>query len=164
MRTFLTLFVLVGVFSLPVSAQDYPKGELFGGYQFTHLNPGINANGWNASITGNVNRWFGVTADFSGAYKNGGKFHTAMAGPVFSLRKSEIVTPFAHVLVGAAVLSGGGTSTAFATAIGAVWISRSTSTWQYASCKRIGCCCIPGESRTKRTPVCPRALCFDSNG
>ncbi len=118
MRTFLTLFVLVGVFSLPVSAQDYPKGELFGGYQFTHLNPDINANGWNASITGNVNRWFGVTGDFSGAYKNGGKFHTAMAGPVFSLRKSDIVTPFAHVLVGAAWVSDGGTETAFATAIG----------------------------------------------
>lgn len=118
MRTFLTLFVLVGVFSLPVSAQDYPKGELFGGYQFIHVNPDINANGWNASITGNANRWFGVTADFSGAYKNGGKFHTLMAGPVFSLRKSDKVTPFAHVLVGAAVASGGGTATAFATAVG----------------------------------------------
>lgn len=119
MRTFLTLFVLFGVFSLPVSAQDYPKGELFGGYQFTHLEPNLNANGWNASITGNANRWFGVTADFGGAYKNGGRIHTVMAGPVFSLRQSEKVTPFAHVLLGAAVASGGGTSsTAFATAVG----------------------------------------------
>lgn len=119
MRTFLGLLVLVTICSLPASAQEHPKGELFGGYQFTHLNPDINANGWNASIAGNVNNWLGVAADVSGAYKNGGKLHTLMVGPVFSLRKSENVTPFAHVLVGAGFASGGGsTSTAFATAIG----------------------------------------------
>ncbi len=119
MRTFLTLVVLVGVCSLPVAAQDYPKGELFGGYQFTHLNPSVNANGWNASITGNVNKWLGISADFSGAYKNGGKLHTVMAGPVFSMRTSSNVTPFVHALFGAGIASGGGTSsTAFATALG----------------------------------------------
>ena len=116
MRTFLAVFVLAGVCSLPASAQDHPKGELFGGYQFTHLSPDLNASGWNASIAGNLNSWLGVAADFSGAYKNGGKFHTAMVGPVFSLRKSERVTPFAHVLFGGAFATGG--NNAFATAIG----------------------------------------------
>jgi opacity protein-like surface antigen len=119
MRIFLTLVVLLGACSFPVSAQDYPKGELFGGYQFAHLNPNINASGWNASITGNVNNWLGVSADFSGAYKNGGKVHTVMAGPVFSIRKSKAVTPFAHALFGVAHASGNGASSnAFATALG----------------------------------------------
>jgi len=119
MRIFLTLVVLAGVCSLPVSAQDHPKGELFGGYQFTHLNPNINASGWNASITGNANNWLGISADFSGAYKNGGKVHTVMAGPVFSIRTSSKVTPFAHALFGVAHASGNGASSnAFVTALG----------------------------------------------
>jgi len=119
MRTFLFGVVLVVVCSLPVAAQDHPRAEFFGGYQFTHLQPDINANGWNASIAGNVNSWFGVAADFSGAYKNGGKLHTVMAGPVFSIRKSDKITPFAHVLVGGSWASGGGiTTNAFTTAVG----------------------------------------------
>ena len=119
MRKILAVLVFSAVWSLTAAAQDHPRGELFGGYQFTHFDPNVNANGWNASITGNLNNWFGVTADFSGAYKNGGKLHTAMAGPVFSYRKSERVTPFAHVLVGGAVASGGGISeNGFAMAVG----------------------------------------------
>ena len=119
MRKILAVLVFSIVCSLTAAAQDHPKVELFGGYQFTHFNPDINANGWNASIAGNVNSWFGVAADFSGAYKYGGKFHTAMAGPVFSYRKSERVTPFAHVLLGGAVASGGGISeNGFAMAVG----------------------------------------------
>lgn len=74
----------------------------------------MDANGWNASLTGNVNQWFGVAADFSGAYKSGEHVHTYMFGPVLSAR-SDKVTPFAHVLFGGA--SGGGTN-AFAMAFG----------------------------------------------
>ena len=120
MRTVLAVFVLAILFSLPASAQqDYPKAEFFGGYQFTHLSPDINASGWNASLTGNVSSWFGLTADVSGAYKNGGRLHTVMVGPTFSLRKSDKVTPFAHVLLGGAFASGnGGSENAFATAVG----------------------------------------------
>ncbi|HJZ63298.1 MAG TPA: outer membrane beta-barrel protein [Candidatus Acidoferrum sp.] len=110
MRKVLAVLVFSVVCSLTAAAQDHPRGEVYGGYQFTHFDPNINANGWNASVAGNLNSWFGVKADFSGAYKNGGKFHTAMAGPVFSYRKSERVTPFAHVLVGGAWASGGGIS------------------------------------------------------
>lgn len=119
MRKILAVLVFSVVCSLTAAAQDHPRGEIYGGYQFAHFNPDINASGWNASIAGNVNSWFGVKADFSGAYKNGGKLHTAMAGPVFSYRKSERVTPFAHVLIGGAVASGGGISeNGFAMAVG----------------------------------------------
>ena len=54
------------------AAEDHPKVEVFGGYQHLRVGvaPDIGANGWNAAITGNVNRWFGVTADFSGAYRS----------------------------------------------------------------------------------------------
>ena len=119
MRTVLAVFVLAAVFTLPASAQDHPKAELFGGYQYTHLHPDINASGWNTSITGNFSSWFGLTADVSGAYKNGGRLHTVMVGPTISFRQSDKVTPFVHVLVGAGFGSGnGGTKTAFETAVG----------------------------------------------
>jgi opacity protein-like surface antigen len=118
MRKLMFFTVLLGFSCLPLAAQDYPKAELFGGYQFTHLEPSLNANGWNASLTGNLNSWFGGNVDFSGAYKSGVKFHTFMFGPVVSLRKSELVTPFAHVLVGAARLSDGGSTTGFSMAVG----------------------------------------------
>jgi hypothetical protein len=114
MRQIMILAVFVGLISLPVMAQDFPKAEIFGGYQYTHFEGGVDANGWNASLTGNFNRWFGVAADFSGAYKFGDHVHTYMFGPVISAH-SDKVTPFAHALFGGA--SGGGT-TAFAMAFG----------------------------------------------
>jgi hypothetical protein len=114
MRQLMILALSLGLLSLPAMAQDFPKAEIFGGYQYTHFEPGLNANGWNASLTGNVDRWLGIAADFSGAYKSGGHVHTYMFGPVVSAR-SDKVTPFAHALFGGA--SGGGT-TAFAMAFG----------------------------------------------
>jgi hypothetical protein len=44
------IILLVVVFSVPTFAQ---KVELFGGAQYEHLQPGDNAVGWNASLTGN---------------------------------------------------------------------------------------------------------------
>ena len=96
----------LALFSTSASAtEEYPKAELFGGYQFTSLGGpgGVNANGWNAAVSGNVNRWFGVTADFSGAYKGIGEVnaraHTYTFGPAFTLRNGR-VSAFAHVLFG----------------------------------------------------------------
>lgn len=62
MGTLLVFFFVVAV-SIGV-AQAAPRAEIFGGYQYTHFDGGPNANGWNASLTGNVNSWFGITADF----------------------------------------------------------------------------------------------------
>jgi outer membrane protein with beta-barrel domain len=94
--------------SLATFAQEMqteaPKAEIFGGYQYTRFDGGLNANGWNSSVTGNLNRWFGVAADFSGAYKSqsGVSFHnyTYTFGPVVSYRHNESFTPFAHFLAG----------------------------------------------------------------
>jgi hypothetical protein len=75
-----------------------------------------NANGWNASATVNLYKWFGLTSDFSGLYGLKGSetiplgsgtvteqisenFHSFLFGPQISYRKGRLV-PFAHLLVG----------------------------------------------------------------
>jgi opacity protein-like surface antigen len=90
--------------SLPVLAQDVPKVEVFAGYSWA----GGNFHGVNTSVTGNVNKWFGVTADFSGHYGNelegpilvSKDAHTFQVGPRFS-RRGKRFTPFVYALVGA---------------------------------------------------------------
>lgn len=84
--------------------------EIFGGLQFTHLQPSYNAFGWNAALTGNFKHVLGITGDFSGAYKSGSDFHSYTFGPVLSARL-PIVQPFVHALFGGATLSVSGTST-----------------------------------------------------
>lgn len=61
-------------------AQEIPRAEMFGGYQYGNLAATPTAlgglvgiqraslNGWNASGTVNVNRWLGGVADFGGIY------------------------------------------------------------------------------------------------
>ena len=93
-----------------VGQQDVPKAELFGGYSFASLEAGTGLsrpklNGWNGSLTGNVNSWFGVVADFSGQYGTqasvGRNAHSFLFGPRFAYRGNERVTPFVHSLFGA---------------------------------------------------------------
>ena len=107
MRNFIGSALLVSLVSLAAFAQEggnTPKAEIFGGYQYTRFDGGVNANGWNTSLTGNLNNWFGIAADFSGAYKtqNGVSFnnYTYTFGPVISYRHNETFTPFAHFLAG----------------------------------------------------------------
>ncbi len=100
--------LFVGMFSLAASAQEMgttaPKAEIFGGYQCTPFDGGLNANGWNTGATANFNNWFGIASDFSGAYKsqNGVSFHnyTSTFGPPVSWRRNPAFTPFAHFLAG----------------------------------------------------------------
>ena len=89
-------------------AQETPKAELFGGYSYA----GGNFHGWHASVAGNVNKWFGLAADFTGHYGGGTdedgfderqRVHSYHFGPRFSARRQR-VTPFAHALFGASSL------------------------------------------------------------
>jgi opacity protein-like surface antigen len=108
-------------------AQEYPRAEVFGGYSYFHTDDGADLHGWNASVSGNLNSWFGLVADFSGHYDSTSSrseltlpdfpefpfppvltvftaktsIHTFLAGPRFSYRKTERITPFGHVLFGA---------------------------------------------------------------
>ncbi len=102
----LSLLILI-VVPLPGAAQ---RVEIFGGVQYTHLQPSYNAVGWNAAVTGNFKHVLGITGDFSGAYKSGGDFHSYTVGPVLTARL-PIVQPFVHALFGGATLTAAGTST-----------------------------------------------------
>jgi opacity protein-like surface antigen len=95
---------LVLLVSLSVMAQDVPKVEVFGGYSWA----GGNFHGWNTSVTGNVNNWLGVVADFSGQYGSeldgviriNQDAHSFLFGPRLS-RRGKKFTPFAYALFGA---------------------------------------------------------------
>jgi hypothetical protein len=93
MRNFIGFSVLALILSTGI-AHAQQRGELFGGYQYSHQ--GSKWGGWNAAFTGNVNSWLGLTADFSGH----GKFFTSTFGPTFSANLPR-AKPFVHALFGA---------------------------------------------------------------
>src|SRR5215212_1409906 len=110
MRKILLTAILILMASPATTAQEVetPKAELFGGYSYA----GGNFHGWNASLAGNVNKWFGVVADFTGHY--GGsidedgfdekqRVHSYHFGPRFYARRKRAM-PFAHALFGASTL------------------------------------------------------------
>src|SRR5690242_6019483 len=92
------MWLFVGLYLL-CAAAEAQRVELYGGYQFTHLQPAFNANGWNASLTGNFKHVLGITGDFSGAYRDNLSVYTYTVGPVFTARL-PVVQPFAHALFG----------------------------------------------------------------
>ena len=96
--------LLLSLFAVTAFAQKF---EAFGGYQFTHLQPAFNANGWNVAVTGNFKHVLGITADFSGAYGDSLHVHTYTGGPVLTARL-PVVQPFVHALFGGITLSGTG--------------------------------------------------------
>ncbi|HMJ25508.1 MAG TPA: hypothetical protein VK475_06750 [Pyrinomonadaceae bacterium] len=130
LRKALCSMCLVFLPLLPALAQDVPKAEVFGGYSWS----GGNFHGWNASATGNINRRFGIVADFSGHYGSDPgvpilvkqNAHSLLFGPRLSFRGKRL-TPFVYGLFGAtrfaesAVISGqhlSAVSTGFSLAIG----------------------------------------------
>jgi opacity protein-like surface antigen len=90
--------------SLTALAADYPKAEVFGGYQFTHLEGSGNFNGLNFALNGNLNQWLGIAVDIGTAYKTQDGVslsnYTYTFGPVMSLRANKSYTPFVHALIG----------------------------------------------------------------
>jgi hypothetical protein len=120
---------VIGLCAVSVMAQENtPKAEIFGGYQYTRMgvsSSGFNLNGWNGSVTGNLNKWLGVTADFSGAYKNVSasasglsasvdfKSYTYTFGPVVSLNHEGAFNPFVHALFGGVRASVSGSASGF---------------------------------------------------
>lgn len=114
MRRFLIILALLTVLPVAAAAQDTPKVEIFGGYSYLRQTDnliGEDLHGWNASFTSNITKWMGLAAEFSGHYgdatltpglKADVATHIFAVGPRFAYRGSERVTPFAHVLLGAA--------------------------------------------------------------
>jgi outer membrane protein with beta-barrel domain len=125
MRKLIGVALFLCLVSLMAAAQESgsSKAEIFGGYQYTKFDGGLNANGFNGAVTGNLNRWLGVTADFSGAYGSQGgvdtKTYTYTFGPQVQMSSGKI-TPFAHALFG-------GAHTSASTNVTGTTVSASTS-------------------------------------
>lgn len=147
--------VLVVFFSVVAQAQIPTSGNIFFGYSYSRGNvftkniaspvpvdPGINLNGWEASLEGKFLPWIGLVADLDWHYGSrsvrsgcvppactgvapfhlNASRHELMFGPQASVSVGKY-TPFAHLLIGFAhqTDSGSGISnsdTTFATAIG----------------------------------------------
>lgn len=110
------LFVLLCVSF--VAAQDAPKAEVFGGYQFISIdtkNVGLDrqmAQGWDADVAFNPNKNLGIVADISGVYKSeiqgvqvDAKLYNYLFGPRISHRTDK-VTVFGEALFGGGHISG----------------------------------------------------------
>ena len=109
MRNFMGVVVLVCMISSLGLAQEPPKPEVYGGYQFTSTDGGWHASGWNTAANLYIKRWLGATADFSGVYHNGGNLYTCTFGPVVSTHEKSF-SPYAHALFGGARAGAGGIS------------------------------------------------------
>jgi opacity protein-like surface antigen len=134
MKAFRILVVLAAClcFAGVAMAQDTPVVDLFGGYTFIHFNGGSgvvssvsgatttltsNINGGSGSVAYNVNKWFGLAADFGGSeittanlsglpsVNVSSTLFTYLFGPRVSYRGWKTFTPFAQVLVGGAHVS-----------------------------------------------------------
>lgn len=100
------LFICFVFLGAEAHAQQVPRWEVFGGYSFLRLDsPALgfadysNMNGWNASVTGNLNRRFGIVIDGSGNYAANVGAYNIMIGPEITQRRDKGKF-FAHVLVG----------------------------------------------------------------
>ena len=108
--------VLFGLFGamlltcgLPAAAQERPQAEVFLGGSFLRQSS-TNYGGWSAGITGNVNSWLGITADFSGHYNSPLSVYTYTFGPRLAVPQDTGVVPFTQATFGVARLSAFGTS------------------------------------------------------
>ena len=123
MRKFVLGAIFLGLFVLPLMAQDTPKAEVFGGYQYQYLGgdfTGLNTNGWDASVTANINKHFGIAGQFGGVYKSEtvtsddvsvtakAHLYDYTFGPVIAMDFSAKINPFVHVLFGGFTIGGTG--------------------------------------------------------
>ena len=112
MKKVIWLALAIAILTCSAYAQDAPREEMSVGYSFLRLGGtgGVNQNGGNVSIAGNINSWLGIVGDVGGYHSSpvGGSVntYTFLVGPRFSLR-GERVTPFAQVLFGGAHLTAG---------------------------------------------------------
>ena len=126
MRNLLILGVLTLIAATPTRAQDYPKAEVFGGYQYLRLNPGgTNCQGFGGSATGNLNHWLGVVGDFGyckvTGLPSGTSAHAVnyLFGPRVTYRSYGSLMPFGQVFFGGQHFGGsGGTANSFAMSLG----------------------------------------------
>jgi opacity protein-like surface antigen len=101
MRKFLGLMALFAFFASPALAQNTPKLEVFGGYQYLHwdLSGGaLNMNGFDVSGTYNFDRWIGLSADISGVYNGNTPNDPGPSGTthIYNYMFGPTIYPFGH--------------------------------------------------------------------
>jgi hypothetical protein len=78
MRKLLLAITMIG-FCATARAQrmthDHSPGDIYIGYSLLNGDAFSTASGFEAALTGNINDWFGLKADFSGNYKSQGGAH-----------------------------------------------------------------------------------------
>lgn len=105
MLRFSSLVLAVALLAGVSVAQSSDHVEVFGGYSYVNNDFSLTAQhmqGWNASANLEIAHHVGLTADFSGLYPNA-KVYTFLFGPQVSFKLNR-VTPFAHFLMGDAIV------------------------------------------------------------
>ena len=133
LKTMLIGIIIVACASIAAAqSDDYKKFEFFAGYSHNRIDTGISDDdpelddifderegfhGFNTSITGNLSRYFGLKADFSGHFKSrtfpfgsianavdvDSRVYNFLGGVQFKDNSSEkTFKPFAHALAGVA--------------------------------------------------------------
>jgi hypothetical protein len=112
MRKFVCLLGLVFLVSIGAAAQDVPRVDLFAGYTYEHVSPGIaassfSANGGVGSVAFNLTNWGSLVLEVGGIHTSkidgadvDATALTYMAGPKISLFHRSKLTPFAQALFG----------------------------------------------------------------
>jgi len=108
MKRFIWLLPVILLCCAGAQAQGTPSWELSGGYSnlWVHSSgESFRLNGGNATLTENVNSWFGGRFElnaFRGAEAGVNvNAYTLTYGPVFSYRRMGRVVPYAHFQIGA---------------------------------------------------------------
>jgi len=125
------LLVVAFLFASAAMAQDArPNLELYGGYDYLHVNvysisggvashDSYNLSGGGGQLAYNFNKWFGVAGDLAGYALTSGTVQPAamsyLAGPRFTLRRRK-ASPFVQTLFGG-VLSNDGITNAGLTSV-----------------------------------------------
>ena len=96
MRKFIVVACMLGLLGASAMAaepENNPKVEFFGGYQYSHLSGGVNANGFDLSGTGFFDDHFGISGDLGSAFttQSGISVHnyTYTFGPELALRANK---------------------------------------------------------------------------
>lgn len=130
--------LLLAFSCFPAVAQDFPGGQVFGGYSYLNfdtngLTSRQNANGWETGGILHINYWLAIEASGAGYYKAyslGPDYgnvnvhdYSFGLGPRFNYRGFSSTTIFARVLIGGDTLTGSysglsASQTGFATIVG----------------------------------------------
>ena len=105
--------------------QPTPKAEFYGGYSWLGLDSNTYAGtrkvppikkGIEGAATLNLNKWVGLTADYSGHFSSPANVNAFEFGPQLKFRSDQI-SPFVHALVGFANISSPGMQSKLSVAV-----------------------------------------------